>query len=346
MTSTTESTLALAPTPDTAPVPVLELEFELLNELTEETRVSVVKSFSTIFEEAREKLTIAKTIKVKDSNDKEGMERARRHRLDLRGIRVAGEKLHKELKADSLQRGKVLDAIKNLLVDTLKPVETDLLEQEETAARELAARQAAIRTERREALTQYDFATNADLLLLTDSEWSAMLEEAKTQHEAKLEAKRQQDLADEAERKRKAQAAEDQRLENERLRKQAEADRAEANRLRQEAAKKDADLAAERKRATDAEQKLAQDRKVIAGQFGAPSAPVSADYKQHSAAPSRLTALGDASDKDKLLQLATDLRAMQVPTGATTEAQGTMRFVQTRITMLAQWIETQAQTLS
>ena len=48
---------------------------------------------------------------------------ARRHRLALKGLRVGAEKKRKELKEDSILRGKVIDGAAAIFVLALKPAE-------------------------------------------------------------------------------------------------------------------------------------------------------------------------------------------------------------------------------
>lgn len=170
---------------------------------------------------------------------------ARAMRLKLRAIRIAADKTRKELKEDSLRRGKAIDGINAILEFQLGPVEDamDRIEKAEEIAEQ--QRRDALKVERSALLAPYQ---DPSLLSLGDMPalaWDALFSGAKATHQAKIEAEKKA----EAERieKEKAEAAERERIraENERLkaeviareeesrkeRERVAAERAEAERL-------------------------------------------------------------------------------------------------------------------
>lgn len=67
---------------------------------------------------------------------------ARAARLDLRRVRVAADKTRKALKEDSLRRGQAIDALNNLLLEHLKPLEQQMDDIENAEKRRRDALQA------------------------------------------------------------------------------------------------------------------------------------------------------------------------------------------------------------
>lgn len=177
---------------------------------------------------------------------------ARVLRLQIKGIRTEAEKTRKELKADSLLRGKAIDGINNVLLYQLKPVE-DRLEAIEKAEEIAAAKKKEeLRIQREAALAPY--VLEVHLYPVADMKQEAfdqLLANSKAAHEAAEKAK-----ADaEAERLKQIEAA---RLAEEKRRSEEQAERerlkAENDRLA-----KEAEEARKAKAAADAKAKKERD---------------------------------------------------------------------------------------
>lgn len=77
---------------------------------------------------------------VKNVEDKEGYELCKKSRLQCRDLRVSVEKRRKELKADSLEFGRRVDARAKELMDPIKEIEDHLQEQQNVVDDELKRR--------------------------------------------------------------------------------------------------------------------------------------------------------------------------------------------------------------
>lgn len=119
-------------------------------------------------------------------------QRARRHRLDVKKVRVETEKRRKDLKADLLLEGRVIDGMGNNVKWATSGMEDRMLEIEEHAARVEAARLEQLQRERVEALSPYvDDADERDLAGMDPDVWEVYLAKKRQDHEDALEAARQ-----------------------------------------------------------------------------------------------------------------------------------------------------------
>ena len=84
-------------------------------EVDQETRIALCKSFEPLYKQASEWAEQANAINVTSVDDKEGMKASRELRLNLKGLRVDADKLHKKLKEDSLRRGRAIDGFRNIV---------------------------------------------------------------------------------------------------------------------------------------------------------------------------------------------------------------------------------------
>lgn len=211
--------------------------------------VEIQGHFIPFEKQAAEWMRKAKTISVTDATQTDLMQGAREARLALRTIRVNVEKKHTELKADALKYGQILDKVKRSLVGLIEPIEEHLLEQEKFAEYQEERKKIEIRTARIEKLSAYMPAVdtmNFPLADMSEEAFNNMLNGYKLAKEAKEnEAKAQQTLSeeqqlrDEAERKRLA-------AENEKLRKEKEQQEAKLKKEREERQKLERDAEAKR----------------------------------------------------------------------------------------------------
>lgn len=129
----------------------------------------------------------AETITVSDISQTAEMKIARTTRLALKDIRIAITHRHKELKEGILVEGRKIDAGKNELLAVLEPLELRLRDQEEFIERETARIQAEKHAARIAEITPFLSAPLAvDLGIVLDDRYSAMLQDAKDAHAAKL----------------------------------------------------------------------------------------------------------------------------------------------------------------
>ena len=168
------------------------------------------------------------------------MREASRIRKALVKVRTGAVAAHKEVKADYLAGGRVCDAAKNWLLETIEPVEESMRAAEEFAERAEAARITQKRIEREPLLIQYgvDPSLYTQLGAMPEGAWIQALNGAKLAYEARIaaEAKIEAD---------RLASIEQDRLERERIKAEnerlAEENRriAEAARVAEEAAKQE-----------------------------------------------------------------------------------------------------------
>lgn len=236
------------------------------NGLLPETTQNLQASFAPLFSQARSIMDKSRGITVTSVDQKLEIDLARKCRLALKGVRVSSDKIRKELKEESLKKGKAIDGFHNILLHLVEVEETRLEEQEKFAERMEAERKAALKVQREELLKPYAIdVTVFSLGDMSQETFDQLLSGTKLAHEAKIEAARKAEaerIAREA-----AHAAEQARIkeENERLKREAEEREAalasERARVAEEQAKA-AEIARKEREAIEA--KAAQERKEAA----------------------------------------------------------------------------------
>jgi hypothetical protein len=162
-------------------------------------------------------------IRVTDVSQTREMKLARESRLALREIRIKAERTRKELKADSLMRGKAIDGLYNVIEFLVAPLEKHLLEQEQFAERKEQARKDALRIHREEQLRPLGVDTSVYVLAeMTDDAFNSLLVSSQIAHQAKVDAARKAE--EERIARERADAVERQRIQAENARLKAEAD--------------------------------------------------------------------------------------------------------------------------
>lgn len=202
------------------------------NGLQAETAQNLQATFAPLFTQARTILEKSRAVTVTDVSQKDAIKIAKIYRIELKNIRVAGDKVRKELKEESLKKGKAIDGFYNILDHLVSTEEARLTEQEKFAEIKEAQRKAALKTEREELLKPYGLdLTGYALGDMSPETFDQLLTGTKHVYEAKIEAARKA----EADRIAKEAAEQAERIriqaENERLRKEAEAAKAEADRI-------------------------------------------------------------------------------------------------------------------
>lgn len=233
------------------------------NGLLPETTQNLQASFAPLFSQARSIMEKSRGIAVTDVSQKLEIDLARKCRLALKTVRVASDKIRKELKEESLKKGKAIDGFHNILLHLVEAEETRLEEQEKFAERKEAERKLALKTQREELLKPYGVDTAVfSLGDMSDETFDHLLSGTKLAHEAKIAATAKAEADRIAKEKADAEERERVRVENERLKKEAaEAEaalKAERERVAKEAAEKEAALAAERARVAEEQAKTAE----------------------------------------------------------------------------------------
>ena len=101
----------------------------------ESTLASLKEAFLPFYTQAKEWEGKAKQLTVTSVDQVTEMKMAKVARLQIKSIRTDVEKRRKEMKEDSLRKGKAIDAVANMLKGLLEPIEEHLEEQEKFAER-------------------------------------------------------------------------------------------------------------------------------------------------------------------------------------------------------------------
>lgn len=307
--------------------------------------------------ERAEKLKLtAETLTVTSADDKAGMALARTTRLALRDVRLLARDRHKEMKEEYLVKGRKVDAAKNEIFSLIEPLEARLLEQEQFAERQEAARIAELAGVRTAELINAESFIPSNVGAMPEDDYLALLEGAKLTKAAKIEAARK--LEEERVANEKAEAEERERIrqENIRLKTEAEAREAEARKEREAAAAKqreiEANAAKERAAAAEALSKEReareaverQQRETVAAEQRRAAADAKAKAEREKAEQEAACKAATAPDKEKLRDFAATVRALSAPT-LSASAAATGEEVARKVINFANWIETQADAL-
>ena len=102
-------------------------------DVNKETAVSLQTAFTPYFQKAKEIEKKAKALVVTSEDQLELMEQARQMRLALKAVRVDTEKIRKDMKGESLRKGKAIDGVANVIKFLVVPIEEHLQKQEDFA---------------------------------------------------------------------------------------------------------------------------------------------------------------------------------------------------------------------
>ncbi len=305
---------------------------------------------------------------------------ARETRLAMRRERIDLDKKHAEYKSRVLSWTKAVDGSRKVISESYDAMEAQMAEIEKAEERRIAAEKAARKAERDAALRQY----GADVTWIqtgemTDAQFLAMLEQAKTSHEAKIAAakkaeeeriaREKKEAEERAEKARKeAEERERLRIENERLaaerKAQEEAMRIERERVAKERAEAEAKAKAERDAIEDAarkereaaaakaaEEKRKADAKLKAERVAREKLEQEArqreaaerQRKEAEEAAKRLAE--QAPDAEKLEVLAEQMESMQFPTLTSEAGADCLRRAQRDIPIIVQNLRADAKRL-
>lgn len=258
---------------------------------------------------------------------------AKQMRLALVKVRTATDKTRKELKEESLLRGKAIDGMAALITLKCKENESRLETIEKAEERRLAAEKEELRQKR---LSELEQVTDNPLLYpvadMSENEFAELLAAQKLAKQARLEAER---VAAEAEEKRREaeRLAEIRRQEEEkRERERLESEIAEQRKQREAA---EAQARAERAEREAAEKKRRELQDKIDAQERAETQRLAAEKEAQRKAAT-------APDREKLVILAAGIRNAVIPDFAHPKLSAEIK---NQIEKLAQWIEAQAEKL-
>lgn len=295
--------------------------------VAQENAKMLLSAFGAPFEEAGEILKdyrfdddgnlipTKETIAVTQEDQFDLMAEASDKRKALKKIRSSVENKRKELKADSLRTGQAIDSIAKRVKNAIEPAEKYLEMQEKFAELKQAEREAKLKTERVEKLLAYtDDISLYNIDSMNQEQFDALLASLKSAHEAAIEAEKKAEAdrlaAAEAEKKRQAEIE----AENIKLKKEAEAieaeraaeRKAEQEKLDKIQAEKDAEIKAEREKreAIEAEQ----------------AAKLALESKQKADAEEARREALLAPDKNKLIEFANQIDAIELPNVQNREA--------------------------
>jgi len=167
-------------------------------------------------------------------------------------VRTTTAKIHKEIKADILKKGRFIDGWKNTQIIATEKIEENLKnlsEHFENIEREKALK---IQTERSNELLKYEITQIPhDLGNMDEMIWDNLLKGVKQSYEDKKKAEEERRLEGEALRKAEEEKAEIQRKENEKIRAEAEAERKKLEAEKQKLEAEKQKLEAENKKARE-----------------------------------------------------------------------------------------------
>lgn len=310
--------------------------------IEEKTSNNILEKFTPLFEQASEWKAKAESLVVTSADQKKEMAEARVARIELKKLRVESDKIRKALKEDSIRYGKAVQGVYNVIEYLIKPIEEHLLQQERFVEIQEANRIEALRQVRNAEAERYqDFLPyGLDLGPMSEEDYSRLIEGAKMQQQAKIEAEKKA----EEERIARAEAEKEERkriaAENLRLKKEAEERERKAKieaekRAKEEAArlKKEAE---EKKKQEEKLRKEREERERIQAEL---KAKEEAEAKAKKEAEEREWQARMAPDKAKLKALAVLINQIELPTLQTKEGEkiiGNIRGLLNKVSNYAQ----------
>ena len=204
------------------------LEPALNIDLTLMPRADVPSIYDALRRKAEQLVKTAGGLTVTSPDQKQEMALARTTRLELRAIRIEGDKQHKDLKAGLLIETKKIDGAAKALRDFIEPLEERLLGLEQFAERFEQERYARVLAERTEKLREVNGRTGADIGILSDEEFTQVLADATQLFTLRKQQEEQAELWRQQQAQKEADERERERLENIRLKEESDKAAAEA----------------------------------------------------------------------------------------------------------------------
>lgn len=304
--------------------------------LTQSGSDELINAFGPHFEAVMGLVEKSSRIVVTDPSQVTEIMQARDARLAIRRVRIASEATRKELKEDSLRRGKAIDNVAKVVSVVAESEEERLENMEKIAARIEHERKTKVKAEREAAIAKYlTDTTGYDFYAMTQPVFDSLLESSRLAHAARIEAE-QKAATERADAIRK-QEEENARIraENERLRQEREAAKAEREAMEAKAkAEREAAAAAfekERKAREELEAKARREREAAEA------------AEREAAAKARAAEL--APDREKILAFASVLRGLTVPSVSSPKAAEAVESIRRNVARLADSIDGLAKAL-
>ncbi len=157
-----------------------------------ETKENIKASFNPYFEKAQAIEEKAKLIVVTSVDQKKEMKEARAMRLEIKKIRLETESKRKDMKAESLRKGKAIDGMANIIKFLVVPTEEYLLKQENFAKVIEEQKAEAVFQQRREDLKLLNIDPAVyNLKGMAEDTYLELLGKLKREDEARIAAERQ-----------------------------------------------------------------------------------------------------------------------------------------------------------
>lgn len=301
-----------------------------------ERALLIIDEYTPLAERAVKLAESSVLVEVRGEDDAEGMAAARAARLELRQCRIEAERTRKKLKQESLDIGRVIDGIYNMIEQRVGPAEERCLMLEETKERAQAARDAQIRGARESALRELGVDVRLyNVVAMNEEQFQDLLERSRREQQQRLEEAEREVRERLKKEEEDRQERERLKAENDRLRKEAE--ERDAARRQQEAA-----AAAERARLEKEAQEAKQQAAKLEQEKREQEARLAKAARDQQKAERRAA---QAPDADKLFALAKAIGSIGIPTMATANGKAALAAAQQEIRELINKIESDASRL-
>lgn len=284
------------------------------------------EAFKPYFAQAEEWVSQARQIQITDASQIEEMTKARKARLSLKNIRIEVENRRKELKEESLRKGKAIDGMANVLKFLIEPIEEYLEKQEKFVEIQEKERLDKLESERKMILSDLGVVENSfyDLRKMPQEQFEALVKQANEAKQLREEAVKRE--LEEAKKKEEAEAEERRKQAEEKAKVEAEAKRLaeEARKIEEEQAKlraEKAKLEAEQKAKAEAE---AKEKARIEAEKKAEEKRLKDEEKKKA----------KMSDSDKVKSIVDTLKAIRFPEMKSEEAKNLVAELEMDITKM------------
>lgn len=233
------------------------------NNINENEALNLQKTFAPFFDNAHEIKEKAMQIVVTDPSQVKEMQLARESRLALKNIRIDVEKTRKNLKEESLRKGKAIDGMASVIKYMIMTAEKHLQEQEDFIKNIEFKQKMELKEERERLLEPYGVDTSfyGDLSNMTDAVFQDLLETKKVMHQRKIEEEQKAEAERIAREKAEAEERERIRKENEKLKAEAVKREAEEKKRREAEEKIRKEQEAKLRKEREAREKLEREAK-------------------------------------------------------------------------------------
>jgi hypothetical protein len=309
--------------------------------LESDDKQSLKRIFDPYFLQADEWVKKANGIIITNASQRDLMTQARTARLSLRDIRINVEKTRKQLKEDSLRKGKAIDGIANVIKYLIEPIEAHLEEQEKFIEIQEKKKKDAVRQERLNKLIalEVDGVEFYDLLNMNDDNFQILLNNSEILYKNKIELRKRQEQ----------EAIEKQRIELEEKERQFK----EIERLQAEAAAREKAIADQKKKEDVEKAQLAEisrkeievkEQAIRTERLAREKAEAELREKQAAEAKEKAVQLELARqkklapEKEKIIELSKQLDGIQYPKMSSDEGKALLKDIQKRINELSLFI--------